>query len=326
MAANPEVVAPRRVPTAGFDLRLWAAATAAILAAFLWATYYSFVLGAPGTPPSGLLVDPFLAGAAGFLVLAGVRREIRSVGPLFRDPRSWARASLLVAMQVSVLASTYLTGAVDTSLLSLVGDVVLTPIALVLLYGEGRERFRTPLFGLGLVTATAGATLVIVAGASVEALSGWAWVAAPIVPVAVALYFLYTARANRETPMTALVGQGTLLAGVLGILVSPALPGGLGGLWPASWGSAGVVIAIGLTSFFLGPYLYFRAIESVGIVLPAVLMTAIPVFTLALNVALFHEAPPWLGLAGIPIAVIGSLVALRGPHSGWGSPEASGAG
>lgn len=304
------------------ERRLVVAGIFAALAAFLWATYYSFVLGAPGTPPSALLVDPFIAGAAGFLALAVWRREGRAVRPLFRDPRAFVRSGLLVGMQVSVLASTYLTGAVDTALLSLLGDVVLTPIALLVIYAEGRERFRTPTFGVGLLTATFGATLVIVAGATVEALSGWAWVAAPVVPVTVALYFLYTARANRSIPMAALVGQGTLLAGVLGLLLSPLLPGGLRGLLPATPESWAVVIAIGLTSFFLGPLLYFRAIELAGLVLPAVLMTGIPVFTLALNVVIFREVPPLLGLAGIPVAVLGSILALRGPHAAWGAATA----
>ena len=162
----------------------------ALSAAFLWATYYFFVLGSPATPPSALLIDPFLAGGAGFLVLAMVRGQGRDVVRLFREPMSAVRAGLLLGMQVAVLAATYLAGAVDTSLLSLVGDTVLTPIALVVVYREGAERFRRAGFVAGLLTCTAGAALVIGGGAEVEGLSGWAWIAAPIVPVAVALYFL----------------------------------------------------------------------------------------------------------------------------------------
>ncbi|HZY91214.1 MAG TPA: DMT family transporter [Thermoplasmata archaeon] len=312
--------------TQRLERRVVLAAVLAFLAAFLWATYYFFVLGAPKAAPSGLLVDPFLAGGAGFLLLAWFRREGGVVPRLFGDPRAYLRAGLLAGMQVAVLASTYLTGAVDTSLLSLLGDVVLTPIMLALLYREGGERFRSPLFLLGLVASTLGATLVIAGGTAVQVLSGWAWVAAPAVPVAVALYFLYTARANRTIPMAALVGQGTMLAGLLGIALSPLLPGGLAGLLPPSPGDAFLVVVLGLTSFFAGPYLYFRAIEMVGIVLPAVLMTGIPVFTLVLDVAIYRSIPPWLALSGIPIAVGGSLLALRGPHAAWASEPARAAG
>ncbi len=299
------------------DRRILGAVVLASAAAFLWATYYFFVLGAPEIPPSALLVDPFIAGGAGFLVLAGVRQEGGRALQLLRDPAAYGRAGLLLGMQLAVLASTYLTGAVDTSLLSLLGDVVLTPVALLLLYREGGERFRSAGFLAGLLASTVGATFVIAGGAAVETLSGWAWVAAPTVPVLVALYFLYTARANRRVPMAPLVGQATLLAGGFGVAVSPLLPGGTAGLLPASAFDLAVVVALGLTSFFLGPYLYFQAIETSGLVLPALLMTGIPIFTLALEVAIFHSAPPLLALLGIPVAIAGSVVALRGPHAPW---------
>ncbi len=306
------------------DRRVGTAAVLASVAAFFWATYYFFVLGAPGIPASALLVDPFFAGAAGFGVVAWQRGETGRAGPLFRSPAAYGRALLLVGMQVAVLASTYLTGAVDTSLLSLVGDVVLTPVALLLLYHEGGDRFRSGAFLLGLAASTAGATFVIAGGAAVVALSGWAWVAAPGVPILVALYFLYTARANRTVPMATLVGQTTLVAALFGVALSPLLPGGPAGLLPRSATDLGILAALGLTSFFLAPYLYFRAIEAAGIVLPALLMTGIPLFTLALEVAVFRSAPPLLALLGIPIALGGSVLAVRGPHAPWTATHSAG--
>jgi drug/metabolite transporter (DMT)-like permease len=77
------------------------------------------------------------------------------------------------------------------------------------------------------------------------------------------------------------------------------------------------VAGLGITSFFLGPYLYFRAIEWAGLLLPALLMATIPVFTLFLALAAFHTAPVLLGLVGIPVAVVGAALALRGSHPGW---------
>ncbi len=299
------------------DRRIVGAAVLSLLSAFLWATYYFFVLGAPAIAPSGFLVDPFLAAGAAFLALAARRGEGRWVVHQARSAGAYARVGFLLGMQLSVLASTYLTGPVDTSLLSLLGDVVLTPVALLLLYREGGERFRSPVFLLGLLASTAGAALVIVGGAAVEALSGWAWLVTPTVPVLVAVYFLYTARANRSVPVAPLLGFCTLIAGIVGVALSPLLPGGLLGLLPPSVEDLGVVIALGLTSFFLAPYLYFRAIALAGLVLPAMLMTGIPIFTLFLDLVVFGSVPPLLGLIGVPVALAGSLLALRGPHPPW---------
>jgi drug/metabolite transporter (DMT)-like permease len=79
----------------------------------------------------------------------------------------------------------------------------------------------------------------------------------------------------------------------------------------------GLVIVLGLTSFFVAPYLYFRAIETAGMVLPAVLMATIPVFTLLLSALLLSNIPPIIGLLGIPVAVFGAVLALQGDHAPW---------
>ena len=309
---------PGRGPPDATTMRpLVIAGSLALTAAFIWATYYFFILGAPGLAPSALLVDTFLVGGAGQLIIAAARGELHPAARLLREPATVFRAALLLGMQLSVLAATYLAGPVDTALLSLVGDVVLTPVALGLLSAEGRGRFRSPVFLIGLIAATGGASLVIVAGARAEPLSGWAWAVTPVVPVAVALYYLATARANRRAPMVPVVGITTLVAAAAGMIVSPLLPGGFGGLWPGSIDGTVIVVTLGLTSFALGPYLYFRAIEMAGLLLPAILMAAIPVFTLVLDFALIRSVPPVLGLLGIPIAIIGAYLALRGPHVAW---------
>lgn len=298
-------------------MRIGTAATLSLTAAFLWATYYFFVLGMPDAAPPALLVGPFLAGGLGFAALAAVTRRGAVLLALFRDPMSYLRAGLLVTMQISVLASTYLAGPVDTSLLSLVGDVVLTPLLLVLFYREGAERFRSAVFLVGLLFSSGGAALVIVGGASVEALSGWAWVTSFVVPASVAVYFLFVARTSRSVPMSAVVAHSTLVAAVMGVVLTPLVPGGLRGLLPPSALDWGLIAALGLTSFFVAPYLYFRAIEGTGIFLPAVLMASIPVFTLGLLVAIDRTVPPVLGLIGIPIAIVGAVLAIRGPHPPW---------
>ncbi len=294
------------------------AAFLALGAAFLWAAYYPLVLGVhPPAAPSGLLALPFLVGGAGFAAYAVATGRTSSFARQWTDPRSWGRAGLLAGMQIGVLASTYLAGAVDTSLLSLVGDVVATPVLLAVIYREGAERFRLPAFVGGVAVCAAGAALTIVAGGAARPLSAEAVPVAIAVPILIALYFLFVARASLRTPTSALAGHAGLGAGIFVVAISPLLPGGLGGLRPPTGDATLDVVAIGLTTFFLAPSLYFRAIERAGLILPSVLMAAIPIFTVLLAWTVLGIVPPALALAGIPVAVSGALLALRGEHAPW---------
>jgi drug/metabolite transporter (DMT)-like permease len=297
------------------------AGMAALLASFLWAAYYLFVLVLdPTMGPAGLLAYPFLFGGISYAALSLAQGHRRQLVRLSAEPSAYLRIVLLFGMQVGVLASTYTAGPVDTSLLSLLGDVTLTPILVMVLLHQATDRARSGVFWAGVVLSTAGATLTILGGRSAPALHGWAWLVAPIVPLAVAFYFLLTARANVRLPGTAVVTHATLGAAALSFLVSPFLPGGTGGLGIASPLDLLLVAGLGVTSFFVGPYLYFRAIEWAGLLLPALLMATIPVFTLFLALAAFHTAPVLIGLLGIPIAIVGAALALRGSHPGW-TPE-----
>jgi drug/metabolite transporter (DMT)-like permease len=294
------------------------AGMAALLASLLWASYYLFVLYLdPTMGPAGLLAYPFVFGGIAYTLVAVGQGYGRVMVQLFREPSGYLRMLLLFGMQVGVLASTYTAGPVDTSLLSLVGDVTITPILVMVLLRQATDRARSPAFWTGVVLSTAGASLTILGGRSAPALHGLAWLVAPVVPLAVAFYFLLTAQANIRLPGTAVVAQATLGAAALSLLASPLLPGGAGGLGIASPTDLVLVAGLGVTSFFVGPYLYFRAIEWAGLLLPALLMATIPVFTLFLALAAFHTAPVLLGLIGIPVAVVGAALALRGSHPGW---------
>ncbi len=307
----------------GAERRTVGAVGLALVAAFLWAAYYPLVLGVhPSAAPAGLLALPFLVGGGAFTLAALATGRRSLVTALWLDPRSWLRGALLAAMQVSVLASTYLAGAIDTSLLSLVGDVVATPVLLLLLFREGGERFRSPAFVGGVAVCAVGASLTIVAGGSARPLAGIAVPVAVIVPILIALYFLFMARASRHAPTSALAGHAALVAGLFVVALSPLFPGGAPGVIPPSAAATLAVAAIGLTTFCLAPASYFRAIEWAGIILPAVLMASIPIFTLLLAWTILGIVPPVLALAGIPVAVAGALVALRGEHAPW-TPEYS---
>jgi len=294
------------------------AAVLAVIAAFLWATYYFFVLTlSPGTRPVAVVAYPFLVAGVVFAGLAVYQGHGAAFLKLWRSPAAYLRTLLLVGMQVSVLASTYVAGPVDTSLLSLLGDVALTPLLLMLLYREGTERARSPSFWGGMVLSSAGAALTIVGGQSAVPIRGFAWLVAPTVALSVAFYFLLTAKANMSVPTSAVVGQASIAAGLVSLALGPLLPGGWGGLWVPSIDDLALLVGLGVTSFFIAPLLYFVAIERAGIFLPALLMATIPVFTLVVDLAAFHVGVSPLALLGVPIAVAGGLVAVRGSHPGW---------
>ncbi|MCI4351205.1 MAG: DMT family transporter [Thermoplasmata archaeon] len=296
------------------------ASIAALLAAVLWASYYFFVLAVtPRVAPAALIVWPFLFGGAAYTALTVAQGHGRVWLRLFTDWEAWARVGLILAMQLGVLASTYLAGAIDTSILSLVGDVVLTPLLVMILLREGREKSRSPAFLLGVSLSSVGAILTIVAGGSPRPLTGIAWVVAPLVAIVVAFYFLAAAHASRRLPSSAVVSQSIVGGGLLGLVGALAFPGGAASLAIPSPIDLGLVAALGLTSFFLAEVLYFGAIERAGLILPAMLMASIPIFTVILSVPLLGFRAPILALLGIPIALVGAILALQGVNAPWRS-------
>ena len=292
------------------------AIVASLVAAFFWATYYLFVLWVtPGTAPSAILAYPFLVGGVAYTGWAIAAGHGRTFLALWKDPLAFVRIGLLFGMQLSVLAATYLAGPVDASLLSLIGDVVLTPIVVALILATYRAHIVSPVFALGILVSLAGGTMAIVGGQSLSAVHGWGWLAVPGVPLTVALYFLLTARANQTMAPSAVVGQSTLGGGLLMVLVAPVIPGGWSGLVTVGPVPAVLLALCGITSFFLAPLLYFAALNDVGFVIPPMLMTGIPVFTLLLSAGVLHIALPLIGVLGIPVAVAGAVLALRGESS-----------
>ncbi len=291
-------------------------ATAAIalplIAALLWATYYIFVLAiSPGTAPSAVFAYPFLFGGAIYTLWCLAEGNGPALRRVWTQPSAYARVALLVGMQLAVLASTYLAGPVDTSLLSLIGDVVLTPIVVSFWFASYHGRVRAPALWLGMALCTVGGGLAIVGNQGITALHGGGYVVLVAIPVTVALFFLATARENERTPPSAVVSQSMLAAGFVGVAISPLLPGGVRGLAEIGVGPVLVLVATGLTSFFLAEALYFESIRRAGLVVPPMMMTGIPVFAALLSWAILGIAIPWIGIVGIPVAVAGALLALR---------------
>lgn len=296
---------------------------AAVLAAFLWAAYYGFVLGLHGTvSPIAVITYPFLVGGAAFLVRSAYRGDLRAWGPLFRSWAQWARVLMFWGAQVGIVLLALESASVDAALLSLLGDAIATPLLVLLLFREGPDRIRSPLFLAGLVLSTGGAALTILAGGSVVPLSGISIAVAPLIPLLVAGFFTSTARAARRISVDALVGQAALVAGALGLPVALLVPSAAGPLGLPDPTAFVLLAATGLVSFFLAPRLYFAAIARAGIILPALLMASIPIFTLGIAAALTRTLPPPLGLAGVPLAVVGAVLAIEGLSDAKGSPPA----
>ena len=285
----------------------------AIGAAFLWSTYFFFVLAmTPGTAPTALLAYPFLVGGGLYVAWAAWLGHGRLILQLFLEPAAWLRVALIVIMQLSVLGATYTAGAVNTSLLSLLGDAAMTPLLAMIVLGEGRYRARSPLFLGGLITAASGAALTILAGGTAGPFRGWALVIAPFVPLAVGGFFVLSAREGQKRPTSALVAQSTFTGGLVCAVIAGALPGGWSGLLVTSPHVLLLIFGLGSTSFFVATILYFSAISRSGIILPTLFQVLIPVFTLGLAALLLRQIPTPLGLFGIPIAVGGGIIAYRG--------------
>lgn len=288
-------------------------AAMALASAFLWATYFYFVLAlTPGTAPSAVVAYPFLIGGGMYVAWAAYWGHGRVVLHLFTDGSAWARVGLITIMQFSVLASTYAAGAVDTSLLSLLGDAAMTPLLAMIVLREGRHRARSPAFVGGLVLAVVGATLTIVAGGRATPFHGWSLAIAPLVPLSVGAFYILSAQEGQHRPSSALVGQSTLAGGIVSVALAGLVPGGWQGLVLTAPLPILLLVALAASSFFLAPALYFRAVARSGIVLPALFQVMIPIFALLLSFLLLHAGPTALGLLGIPVAVVGGLFAYRG--------------
>jgi drug/metabolite transporter (DMT)-like permease len=295
-------------------------------AAVLWASYYIFVLAVtPGAAPSAVFVLPFLFGGIAYALWAWTTGQGSAFLAIWRQPAAWYRVALLLAMQLSVLASTYVAGPVDTSLLSLIGDVVLTPVLVAIGIAAYRDRLGAPLLWLGMGLCLAGGGLAIVGNQRLTAVHGAGYLLVIAIPLTVALYFLSTARENERSPAAAVVAQSMLAAGLLALPLAVLLPGGLGGIAAVRPGPMLLLLATGLSSFFLAPAMYFASIRSAGLVVPPLMMTGIPVFAALLGWGVLGIAIPTLGLIGIPAAVVGALLALRAetrpPAGGAPAPD-----
>ena len=289
------------------------ATTLALASALAWASYYVFVLWlAPLTSPAVVIVYPFLVGGVLFLLWAVARGETTSFLALWRDPMAYVRILLAVVMQVASLAGTYSAGPIDTSLLALLGDVVLVPLLLMVLFREDLELARTPWFLAGVFLCLLGGGLTIVGGNTLTPVSGYTVLIVPAIPLSIGLYFLLMARAARTAPLASVNAQAMLGSGVVSAALTPLFPAGTSSLGIDSAVGVGLLLALGVAVYFLAPFFYFAAIERGGLVPTAILMSLIPAFTLVLTITVLGIAPNLIAAFGIPMAIVGAFFALEG--------------
>ena len=285
----------------------------ALASALGWSSYYVFVLWlAPRASPGAVVVYPFIVGGLVFLAWALLRGEGRNFHPLMNDPIAYVRVQLAVVMQIASLVATYSAGPIDTSLLSLLGDVVMVPLLLMVLFGEDRILARTPWFAAGVLLCLVGGGLTIAGGQTLTPISGLTVLVVPVVPLSIGLYFLLTARAARTQSLVGVNAQAMLGAGVVSAVLTPLFPNGQGSLGVGDPAAIGLLVAMGVAVYFLAPYFYFAAIERSSLVLTAILMSLIPAFTLVLSITVLRISPTLVSAFGIPIAIVGALFALEG--------------
>lgn len=289
----------------------------AFLASVLWATYYPLILFVNPQLDGAVLALPFLFGGLPFLAVAGLGRgrKFSDVLGVLTSRTALLCGALLAILQFDVILATRLAGAIPTAIFTLLGDVALIPGMNYALWREDGARIRRPLFWGGIALATVGASLTILGGGGLGEWSGLTWLVLLPLPLLVGAYFLLVAHAVRKVPIGDLVASASLLAfggsavGALALFGPGVFPG------PLHLTDLAILVLVGVTTFFVAPWAFFEASNRLTVTVPAVVNATIPIFTMLLVVAFLGAKLTWLSGLGVPLAFLGSYVALRGPPS-----------
>jgi len=294
-----------------------AGAGAAMLAAFLWSTYYIFIHYLGAYSPLILFSIPSIIGGLLFLFLAAVtgRRLIAVRHRHFILPSAGYFASQMV-----IIISALLNGGVITAVFILIGDALLSPL-LVFMLGWNRAVPKKSIFVPGVVILMLSASLLSLYGHLVKVQSFTGMTALVFTPVFTSLYFIYTDRSIMQEGVSAVLAPAFLIPGLLSL---PFL---------AFYGRIPVIsprdiflfLSIGATSMFAGYLLFFEASRISTFVLSSVLMSMIPVFTLLLSVSLISGRISTIAFPLTAAAVLGAvLCTLSYTHAEVASTESAG--
>lgn len=295
----------------------------ATTAAFVWATYYVFVILIDALNPIALFLYPALVGGLLFLAYGLLRRG--------RIPRpSRTRDYLLpgagyLASQILILLSTLANGGVLTSTFILLGDTIVSP-SIVFALGRNRYRPKLALLSAGLLVLVTSAAVLTLYGGSLGARSAWGMVLLLLIPPSLSLFFVYTNERIMAEGVAEILTPAFLVSSVL-ILVYVLASGHSSSL---SFGGASelvILLLIGATSMFVGYVLFFRASRMTGFTLSSILMALIPPFTLILGVLFLGLTATIATSFLIVLAAVGAvLCTLAFAEGNTPAPGGSGAG
>ncbi len=249
--------------------------SSAIVAAFVWATYYTFIYYANDFSQILIFSIPALAGSAVLILPLAVRRK--SIAFLF-DRKVFVTGILYFAEQFTIVLSAERNGPVLTSLFVLFGDAIVSPLLSIVLRVNSVS-LKYLLFTLSLlITVPSSAALVLYGNALiVPDLSGVMLLVGVTFFVPMLFIFL-NITISREGSEYALSGTFfwpgliTLMIGLSGIFPTASLLKVLPGI--------GALLFTGITSMGLAYYLFFESSKRNGFAIASVLQALIPVFTL----------------------------------------------
>jgi drug/metabolite transporter (DMT)-like permease len=288
---------------------------AAAAAALLWATYYPFVLALPAADLVAVTVLPPLFGGVTSWILAGLARPGGTVGVvrLLAGRSPAVLGGVFLVYQLDGVLATRAVGSVDTSLVVLLADILVTPLLLFAFWREGGERLRYPVFWGGVALLGVGAGLAIGGGAPPSSFGRDAYAILLPLPLLTSLLVLGMDRATRRAPRERVLAAMMLLAFAMGAVVLAILlgPGAVFPPWDVR--VYALLVLYGATNFSLAPILFFWSAQRISLVVPSVLQAATPIFALALVVLFGFITAPALALVGVPLAVAGGIAAIVEP-------------
>lgn len=274
----------------------------ATLAAFVWSTYYIFIVLVKSLDPLSLFFYPSLFGGILFLCY-GLLRKGRI--PLPSRKRDYLLPGVgYFVSQMLIVLSTVANGGVLTSTFILLGDTIVSPSVI---YYLGRNRFRPKLnlLFVGLFVLVTSAAVLTLYGGYVATRSILGVILLLAIPPALSLFFVYTNDRIMADGMEEILTPAFLISCVF------VLPFVIfeGSLRPVVFGDIiqlSVLIVIGVIIMFVGYILFFRASAVAGFTLSSILMALIPPFTLVLGVFFLGSGASLLSVTMIVFAALGA--------------------
>ncbi|MEM0155685.1 MAG: DMT family transporter [Thermoplasmataceae archaeon] len=249
--------------------------SSAIAAAFIWATYYTFIYYANGFSQILIFSIPALAGSSILILPLAIRR--RSLVFLF-DKGVFITGVLYFAEQFTIIISSERNGPVLTSLFVLFGDAIVSPLLSIVLRVNS-VHLKYLIFALSLLITVPSSAALVLNGSTlvVPNISGillLVGVTLFVPALFIALNILISQKGSEYALSGTFFWPGlvTLFIGLSGILPTVAVLKDLPGF--------SSLLFTGFTSMGLAYFMFFESSRRNGFAIASVLQALIPVFTL----------------------------------------------